>query len=99
MSQHRPTDVIRHAGPVEGPAASSSLLPSLSTPMLCWLWRATQARLQREVSSIEMERIVRLRRECLRLLEARDPVAFRRWLPRAGEGADPADPFRAPLGG
>jgi hypothetical protein len=95
--QSRPREpgrTVPRAEPTEqrraGDATSTqSLLPSLSTSMLVWLWRATYAQLQRPPSPTETRRILRLRRECVDVLEAREPVAFHEWLrSSAGAGAD-----------
>jgi hypothetical protein len=75
------------------PLPDASALHGLSTPKLCWTWRASYVCLIRSPWPSYMDNLTDLRRACLDELERRDPVAFAHWLPTARAAGDPARYF------
>lgn len=77
------------------PFPESSAVRRLSTPELCWTWRASYVCLRRYPWPSYLECLADVRRECLDELERRDPVAFGRWFATARAASDPARYFCA----
>lgn len=71
----------------------ASALGHLSTPQLCWTWRASYVCLRRSPWPSYVDSLAGLRQACLDELERRDPVAFGRWFPTARAASDPARYF------